>query len=44
METKTYIFGGRPRVAVRIASCKDGVYTNYTNQNTKTNDNEKVYA
>lgn len=29
METKTYTICGRPRTAVKVASCAGGVYTNY---------------
>lgn len=29
METKTYKFCGRSRVAVKVASCNGGVYINY---------------
>lgn len=29
MEKKVYFICGRPRVAVRVASCANGVYTNY---------------
>lgn len=31
METKVYYICGRPRVAVRVASCNNGVYTNFAN-------------
>lgn len=31
METKVYFVCGRPRVAVRVASCNSGVYTNFAN-------------
>lgn len=30
MKTTVYYICGRPRVAVRVASCANGVYTNYT--------------
>lgn len=30
METKVYFICGRPRVAVRVATCNNGVYTNFT--------------
>lgn len=29
METKVYTICGRPIVAVKVASCAGGVYTNY---------------
>lgn len=29
MEIKTYTICGRPRLAVKVASCAGGVYTNY---------------
>lgn len=35
MEKKVYYICGRPRVAVRVASCADGVYTNYMYPKTK---------
>ncbi len=30
METKVYFICGRPRVAVRVATCSNGVYTNFS--------------
>lgn len=32
METKVYTICGRPIVAVKVASCNGGVYTNYTHK------------
>lgn len=31
MGKKVYYICGRPRVAVRVATCNNGVYTNFTN-------------
>lgn len=35
MERKTYTICGRTHVAVKVASCAGGVYTNYQNPKRK---------
>lgn len=35
METKVYYICGRPRVAVKVASCSGDKYTNFINPQTK---------
>lgn len=30
METKVYFICGRPHTAVRVATCSNGIYTNFT--------------
>lgn len=33
METKVYFICGRPRLAVKVATCNNGEYINYPNIN-----------
>lgn len=35
METKVYTLYGRPRIAVRVATCKGNTYTNFVHPKEK---------